>query len=293
MPRRPTPLAYAALASVCFFWGTTYLGIRISTESVPPAVAVSVRYLLSGSLLLIAAIARGARLPRGRELRVACICGVMILGIGNGAIFYAEQLIPSGLTSLFITISPFWLVGFEALMGGERLHLPTIGGMFVGLAGAILLLLPGAGVSGSRTLIGFLIVQGSIVSWTLGSLYQRRQPATAHPIVTGAIQQLAAGIAVIPIALASGPFHTLPTQRSLLAIAYLVVFGTIVGYSSFIFAMDRLPVAIVSIYPYINAVVAVFLGWLIFREPFGPRELAAMLIIFAGVAVVKRTARAR
>src|ERR1019366_2823954 len=157
MPRRPTPLAYAALASVCFFWGTTYLGIRISIESFPPAVALSIRYLLSGSILLIAAFARGAHLPRGRELRVACLCGILILGIGNGSAFYAEQLIPSGLTSLFVTISPFWLVGLEALMGGERLHLPSIGGMFVGLAGAVLLLLPSAESSSGPVLIGFLI----------------------------------------------------------------------------------------------------------------------------------------
>ena len=293
MPRRPTPLAYAALASVCFFWGTTYLGIRISIESFPPAVALSIRYLLSGSILLTAALARGAHLPRGRELRVACLCGILILGIGNGSAFYAEQLIPSGLTSLFVTISPFWLVGLEALMGGERLHLPSIGGMFVGLAGAVLLLLPSAESSSGPVLIGFLIIQTGIVSWTLGSIYQRRQPSKAHPIVTGAIQQLAAGIAFVPIALASGPFHTEPTHRSIFALAYLVVFGTIVGYSSYIFAMDRLPVAIVSIYPYVNAVVAVFLGWLFFREPVGPREIAAMLIIFAGVAIMKRTARAR
>lgn len=291
MPRRPTPLAYAALASVCFFWGTTYLGIRISTESVTPAVAVAVRYLLSGSILLIAALARGAHIPRGRELRVACICGVLIHGLGNGSVFYAEQLIPSGLASLFITISPFWLVGLEALMGGERLHLPTIGGMLVGLAGAALLLLPSGGTFDRSTLVGFLIIQASMIGWTFGSLYQRRQTSQAHPIVTGAVQQLAAGIVFIPIALASGGFHAAPTSRSMFAIAYLVVFGSIVGYSSYIFAMDRLPVAVVSIYPYVNAVVAVFLGWLVFREPAGPREIAAMLIIFLGVGIVKRTAR--
>lgn len=291
MPRRrPTPLAYAALASVCFFWGTTYLAIRISMESLPPLVVIATRYLFSGSILLVAALLRGAHIPRGRELRVACLCGIVVHGIGNGAIFFAEQHIPSGTTSLFITLGPFWLVGIEALLGGERLHMPTVAGMCVGLAGAVLLLFPGASGFSHAMLLGFLIVQISSVSWNAGSIYQRRQHIVAHPIVTGAVQQLAAGIVFVPIALAFGGLHSTPTPRSILAIAYLVVFGSIVGYSSYIFAMDRLPVAIVSIYTYVNAAVAVFLGWLIFREPVGPREIAAMLIIFAGVAIVKRTA---
>ena len=253
-------------------------------------MVIATRYLLSGSILLIAALLRGAHIPRGRELRVACLCGVIVHGIGNGAIFFAEQRIPSGMTSLFITLGPFWLVGIEAMLGGERLHMPTVAGMCVGLAGAVLLLLPGASGFDHAMLIGFLIVQVSSVSWNAGSIYQRRQHIVAHPIVTGAVQQLAAGIVFIPIALAFGGIHAAPSLRSMAAVAYLVIFGSVVGYSSYIFALDRLPVAVVSIYTYVNAAVAVFLGWLFFREPAGPRELAAMAIIFAGVAIVKRTA---
>ena len=289
MPRRASLSAWLALLAVSIFWGTTYLGIRISIETLPPAFVVCARFLLSGSILLIIARFKGAHLPRGRELWTACACGVLILGIGNASAVYAEQIIPSGLASLFITISPFWLVGFEAMMGGERLHAPTIAGMMVGFAGTALLLLPAAGSSAvsHSTWIGFLIVETGVVGWTLGSLYQRRQPARSHPIVTGAVQQLAAGILYIPVALfiPEGPIVFSP--RSTLALLYLVVFGSIVGYSAFIFAMDRLPVSIVSVYPYINALVAMWLGWLFFREPFGVREWIAMAIIFAGVAIVK------
>jgi drug/metabolite transporter (DMT)-like permease len=294
MSRRASLTAYLALAAVSFFWGTTYLGIRISIETLPPAFVVCARFLLSGSLLLIFALMKGAHLPRGRELRVACVCGVLILGIGNAAAVYAEQIIPSGLASLFVTISPFWMVGFEALMGGEPLHPPTIAGMVVGFGGTALLLLPGAGPHvDHKTVIGFLIVETGVVGWTLGSLYQRRQPARSHPIVTGAVQQLAAGLFYIPIALFVPEGPVVFSQRSVLALLYLVVFGSIVGYSAFIFAMDRLPVSIVSVYPYFNAVVAMWLGWLFFREPFGVREWIAMLIIFSGVAIVRWQSKKR
>src|SRR4051812_45577817 len=126
MPRRASLSAYLALVAVSFFWGTTYLGIRISIETLPPAFVVCARFLLSGSILLLIAQLKGAHVPRGRELWVASATGVLILGVGNAAAVYAEEIIPSGLASLFITISPFWLVGFEAMMGGERLHAPTI-----------------------------------------------------------------------------------------------------------------------------------------------------------------------
>ena len=287
MERRAGVWAWVALAAVSFFWGTTYLGIRISIETLAPAFAICARFLLSGSILLAISKLRGAHLPRGRELWVACACGVMILGIGNAAAFYAEQMIPSGLASLFVTISPFWLVGFEAMMGGERLHGPTVIGMLIGFGGTALLLLPSAGTVDKSTLPGFIIIEVGTIGWTLGSIYQRRQPSKAHPIVTGAVQQLAAGIVYIPIAFFVPEAPVVFSQRSVLALLYLVVFGSIVAYSAFIFAMDRLPVSIVSVYPYINALVAMWLGWLIFREPFGMREWIAMLIIFAGVGIVR------
>ncbi len=282
-------MAYAALAAVCVFWGTTYLGIRISIESVPPAMLITVRYFLSGAILLIAARLTGAHLPRGRELLHNAISGLLILGVGNGALAYAELIVPSGLASLMITISPFWYVIFEAaLPGGVKIHAPTVLGMVVGFAGTALLFLPGAsGGFNRQTLVGFLILQIGCIGWCLGSIYQRRQATRAHPIVTGAVQQLACSVGFAPVALFTMPRHIAVTERSMWAVIYLVVFGSIIGYSAFAFAIARLPVAIVSIYPYVNSVVAVALGWLFYREPFGPREFAAMVIIFAGVGIVK------
>jgi drug/metabolite transporter (DMT)-like permease len=294
LSRHPHFRAYLALAAVCFFWGTTYLGIRMSLESFPPLLLVCARYVISGALMLAAIGLRGGELPRGRDLRAACLSGVLVLGIGNGCLVFAELWVPSGLACLIITISPFWMVGAEALLpGGESLHLPTILGMLVGLGGAALLFAPDMHTHTFHAglLSGFLVLQLGMAGWAFGSIYQRRQVTGAHPIVIGAVQQLAAGLSFLPLVLL---FHEHPVHWSLRgvgAIFYLVVFGSIVGYSAYVFALDRLPVAIVSIYPYVNSVVAVTLGWLFYREPFGVREAAAMAIIFTGVALVKRYSR--
>ena len=290
----PLFLPYLALAAVCFFWGTTYLGIRMALETFPPLMLVSARYVLSGSIMMAFAQARRIYLPRGRELAAACFSGLLILGIGNGSLVFAETLIPSGIAGLIITISPFWMVGVEALLpGGERLHTPTIGGMAVGLAGASLLLTPdlGAHAIDHKLLDGFLMLQVGMAGWSFGSIYQRRQAAKAHPVIVGAVQQLAAGLVLAPFALLIREHAPAWSLRGTGALLYLVVFGSIVGYSAYAYALDRLPVAIVSVYPYVNAVVAVALGWLFYRERFGAREALAMAIIFAGVGIVKRYSR--
>ena len=276
---------------MCFFWGTTYLGIRMSLETFPPLMLVALRYTLSGSIMLLFAVTRGIYVPRGRELAAACFSGFLTLGVGNGALVFTEVLIPSGMASLIITTQPFWMVGFEALLpGGERLHAPTIGGMAIGLVGASILFRPDVGID-RNVLHGFLLLEVGLAGWSFGSIYQRRQAGKAHPVIAGAVQQLAAGLILAPFALA---IHEHPVQwsaRGVGALLYLVFFGSIVGYSAYVYAMDRLPVAIVSVYPYVNAVVAVALGWLFYREPFGRREALAMAIIFAGVAIVKRYSR--
>lgn len=276
---------------MCLFWGTTYVAIRMALESFPPLLLVCMRYVLSGAIMVAAGLIAGTRLPRGRELAAASFSGILTLGVGNGCLVFSQQLIPSGLAGLILTISPFWMVGIEALMPkGERLHGPTIAGMAIGLAGAALLFTPdfeGGGVDMSLV-SGFLILQLGMAGWSFGSMYQRRRGGKVHPVVAGAVQQLAAGLAFVPLALIVPERPVDWHFRGVAALVYLVVFGSIVGYSAYAYALDRLPVAIVSIYPYVNAVVAVALGWLVYREPFGLKEAVAMAVIFAGVAVVKR-----
>ena len=284
--------AYLALVSVCLLWGTTYLGIRISVETIPPFYLIAGRYTISGALLLIAARASGLHIPTGRELIQTGACGIICIGIGNGFLALAETWVPSGLAAVFYTTCPFWMVGIDTFLpGGKRPLASTVRGLLVGVAGVLFMVLPSALREGIRggTVSGFLILQLSAVGWVAGALLQKRVITRAEPVVTGAVQQLAAGLAVfVPAMLFEHtPEHI--STRSALAVGYLVVFGSCIGFTSFIYAMSRLPVAIVSVYTFVNPIVAVLLGWIFFREPFGLRELVAMLVIFAGILVVKRS----
>ncbi len=290
MEDHPQFKAWVALVAVCFFWGTTYLGIRIALETFSPLVLVCSRFLISGVLIVAGAKIAGYALPRGKELLRTSLNGVIVLGIGNGCLAIAEQWVPSGLAALFITTGPFWMVGMEALVpGGAALHMPTILGMLIGVTG-VGVLLSRDGIAGinSSMLAGFLVLQLGCLGWSSGAIMQRRQSGDTHPIVSGGIQQLATGVALLlpMLLIPTAPIHW--NWRGIAAVVYLITFGSIVGYSAFIYAMSELPVSVVSIYNYINPIVAVILGWMVYREPFGIREVIAMSIIFAGVYTVKR-----
>jgi drug/metabolite transporter (DMT)-like permease len=283
--------AYLALASVCIFWGTTYLGIRIAVESLPPATLMCSRYLLSGGAMLAAVRLAGARFPRSRELWLTAACGVMVIGVGTGSLAYVEQWAPSGISALWVATSPFWLVAAEAaLPGGVPLHAPTIAALVVGAAGVAFLVAGGSSPnkSGGPGLVPlFLLLQIGALFWALGSILQRRRSVAVHPFVIAAVQQLAVGVVyAAPAALQIRQAHWNP--RAVGATLYLAVFGGLIGYSSYVFAMNRLPVAVASLYTYINPLVAVLLGWLFYREAFTAREAIGMAVIFAGVWLVKR-----
>ncbi len=282
--------AYLALASVCILWGTTYLGIRVAVETIPPFLLIAFRYTISGAVLLVVARAAKAHIPSGRELIQTAICGAICIGIGNGFLALAETWVPSGLAALFYTTCPFWMVGLDAVLpGGRRPLVSTLGGLLVGVSGVAILVLPAAmreGLHGS-TFSGFLLLQLSAVGWVVGALLQKRVVVRSQPVVTGAVQQLAAGLAMfVPAALFENIPHTI-SMRSSAAVLYLISFGSWIGFTSFVYAMSRLPIAIVSVYTLVNPMVAVFLGWLLLREWIGPQELLAMTVIFSGIALVK------
>ena len=212
---QPPRLAYLALAAVCVFWGTTYLGIRLGLESFPPLYLIAIRYVISGSLLLGAAALSGATIPRGRELLQTAVCGVICIGIGNGLLAIAELYIPSGLAALFYTVAPFWMIGVDALLpGGKRPVMITMGGLALGLAGVAFLVYPAAASEGfhGRQLSGFFLIEISTAGWVIGALLQKRVRARAQPFVSGAVQQLAAGLAVfIPAGMVEKMPHTVST----------------------------------------------------------------------------------
>jgi drug/metabolite transporter (DMT)-like permease len=281
--------AYLALIAVCIFWGTTYLGIRIALEDIPPLTLVASRFLLSGGLMLIGMKLTGVKLPRGRELYETAGFGLLTLGIGNTCLSFAELLVPSGIAALLVTTA-FWMVGLEALLpGGAPLHMPTILAMLVGCAGVALLAVPlfAHPEAGSLGIVpGFFLLQLSCAAWCLGSLLQRRQASRAHPFVSGAVQQFVTGLVfVVPAWLDPHKAHW--TLRAWEAVLYLALFGSVVGYSAYLFAIQHLPLAIASVYTYINPLVAVVLGWVVFREAFGKWESASVVVIFLGVYLVK------
>ena len=296
-PGSASTKAYLALASVCFFWGTTYLGIRMGLEGFAPPVLISLRFIASGGLLLLFLLWRGFPLPKKDEFWKTAATGVITIGGGNGFLTYAELIIPSGLAAIFITLAPFWFVGIDSLLPkGAKLHGPTLAGMAIGLLGAVILAMPGENypVSMGSVIAGGLLLQAGSALWAGGSMLQKRVTKDSHPFMAGAIQQLAVGLAFAPFAGFTWWRDGVHFEaRATWALVYLVFFGAIVGYSSYIYALSHLPVALVSVYNYVNPVVAVALGWLFYREPFGWRESMAMLVIFAGVGLVKRFSQGR
>ncbi len=284
--------AYVALAAVCLLWGTTYLAIRISVETIPPLYLIGIRYTISGGILILGGRLAGAYIPSGRELLQTAVCGISCIGLGNGLLVVAETWVPSGLAALFYTTAPFWMVGLDAVLpGGRRPLRSTLAGLLAGLAGVVFLIVPAVQKESLRgsTFTGFLLLQVSVCFWVAGALLQKQVIAKARPFMTGAVQQLAAGLATLAPAMA---FEHLPhavSSRSAWGFVYLVIVGSLIGFSAFIYAVAKLPVAIVSVYTFVNPVVAVFLGWLVAGESLGSREMLSMLIIFAGIALVRRS----
>ena len=290
MQPRPPLTAWLALAAICFFWGTVYLGIRIALEYFPPMLLMGGRFFYAGLATLLAGAVFRARMPSPREFAVTAFNGIITLGLGIGTLAFAEQWVPSGLAAILTTTTPFWMIGVAALFPGhERPNPATLFGVLIGLAGTLLLVVPGAmqeGLGGA-VLSSFLILQMGCGGFALGSILERRHRTTTHPVINAAVQELATGFVFLVPGLL---MHHDPVKwsfRGVAAVAYLVVFGGIVGYSSFIYAMKHLPVAVVSIFTYVNPVVAVLVGALLYGEKFSGLDIAAMIIVMLGVAVVK------
>ena len=284
--------AYGAWAAVCFFWGTTYLAIAVGLETFQPTLFAGLRFVAAGGVLLfLMSRQRNARLPVGREWLDLGVVGLMLLGVGNGAVVWAEQWVPSGMAALLVATSPFWAAALERFQkDGERVGARGLFGMAVGFGGLALLVGPQlfAAELNGKYLLGVVIIQVGCFFWQAGSVYAKRRPTGVSPLMASAVQMLWAGLILTLAGTLAGEWGGMRFgARSAGALLYLVVFGSIVAYSAYMYAIQKLPLSLVSTYSYVNPLVALVLGWLVLAEPLGWREGASALVILLGVALVQ------
>lgn len=276
---------------ICIVWGTTYLAIRIGVEHLPPMLFAGIRWIIAGLIFISFLFLKGKHLPPFKETVHLGIMGLLMLGGGNGLVVVAEQWIPSGLTALIITTVPFWIIGLETFFPNRpKLNLTSIVGLILGLLGIILIF--GRDLStlfNSSYIVGILSLLAAEFFWALGTLYSKHKKISVHPLMGASVQMLVAGVALTLLGTSLGEFSSFTLEtNSTFALLYLIFAGSIVGYGSYIYAVAHLPLSLVSTYAYINPVIALFLGWLILNEHIDSMTIIASVIVFAGVALVKR-----
>jgi drug/metabolite transporter (DMT)-like permease len=288
----PPRSAYLALVAVCVIWGTTYLAIRLSLEALPPALLGGVRWIIAGVVLAAITRARGEKLPAPSSWRDLSIQGLLLLGLGNGGVNWAEQYVPSGLSAVIIATVPFFMLGVDRLFpNGERIAREAFLGLIVGFAGILLLVWPDLNLhnaAGWRFAWGVVSLQIACLGWAIGSSYSKRHKHGGSVLGSTAIQMLAGGLAMMAVGIFTGEWTAVRlAPKGVAAIVYLIVVGSLAGFVSYIHALKHLPVSLVSIYAYVNPLIAVVLGALVAGEPFDLRTVAAMAIVFAGIALVR------
>lgn len=291
-PDEPRALVVAAFAAVYLIWGSTYLFIHFAVSELPPFLVGAVRFLVAGSILTLWARLRGDPMPTPRQARTAAIGGLFLLTVGNGAVVWAVQRVPSGITALIVATLPVWMVLIEwARPGGVRPRAGVFAGIGLGLAGIALLLDPGALGGGERVdLAGALVLCIGSVAWAAGSILMRHAPMPRSARAANGLQMLAGGTGLALLGLAAGEAPQLDiagaSPRALLSVLYLMVFGSLIAFTAYTYILRVSTPARVSTYAYVNPLVAVFLGWTFAGEVVTGRTLAAAAVILASVAVV-------
>ena len=283
--------AWIAWIAVCLIWGTTYLAIKVALETIPPFLMGGLRYLAAGVGLAGLLALRGRALPALAVWPRLAVLGFFMIGLGNGGVVIGSQWLPSGLTAVLIATSPFWMVTVEAAVsGGQQMHARQWAGLVVGFVGILVLVWPdisGGGDAMRGMLWGVLAVQTACAGWSVGSAYTRRHVMPADVLGAAAIQMLFGGIFM----LIGGTLHGEWTRiafnpKTTWAFAYLTLAGSVVAFAAYSYALRHMDVAVVSLYTYVNPVIAVVLGAIVLGEPFGWRMVAAAGLIAAGVIVV-------
>ena len=286
---------WAALAVVYVVWGSTYLGILYAIDTIPVFLSMGIRFVLAGGLLYIWAVRRGDvtdRVGRRQWLAAAVVGGLLFVG-GNGLVAWSETRVDTGIAALLIAAVPLWMALFDRVANGQGLSRSALLGLLIGFAGVALLAWP-SGPSRIDALGAFaLLVSGA--AWAAGSLVARGVDLPRRPLVSSGMQMFAGGVLLMLVGSAAGELTEFgrPSLQSMLAMIYLVVFGSWLAFSAYTWLLQVAATSVVSTYAYVNPVVAVFLGWAVLSEPLSVRTVAAGAIILGAVALIVTPGRAR
>jgi len=280
---------WLALGTVYVVWGSTYLAIAIAVQTLPPLFYSGIRFGLAGLILAAWLAFRGVDLRVSRrELAGAAIVGTLMLSIANGLVNVAERTVPSGVAALIVASIPLWIVVYR-MVAGERVGRDLLAGVFLGLIGVAILVVPG-GLNGTIDPLGAILLFIATLSWALGTFLSPRLATPRNALVSTAYQMLAGGVVLIVIAVAKGEIaHVDPSTfsvRSLLALAYLIVFGSLVAFTAYTWLLQHAPVSLVSTYAFVNPVVAVILGALVLAEAVTLNVLIGAAVIVVAVAFI-------
>ncbi len=298
MAPRERKTAYAAWITICILWGTTYLAIRVALESLPVALLGGFRWMAAGLILTALLPLFGERLPSVRSWRSIALTGFLMNVLGNGLLVWAEQYVPSGLAAVVVAMVPFWSVSVEALIpGGERLTRRTFVGLATGFAGIVVLVWPeltSGGEAGRMFVLGVLALQVGSLGWAIGTSYTKRHRLGGTPLASTALQMIFSGAMLMVIGTVLGEWGRVTlTPRTFAALAHLTIAGSVIGYTAYVYCLRYLPVATVSLYAYVNPIIAVVLGTLVLAEPFSARIVLAAALVFTGIAIVRMVPRPR
>jgi drug/metabolite transporter (DMT)-like permease len=284
---------WLTLGTVYIVWGSTYLAIRFAVETIPPFLLAGVRFLIAGIILFVWRRLAGDRPPVRIEWRSAVIIGFFLLVGGNGCLTWAEQRVPSGIAALMIGSAPLWMVVLDAIRpGGHRPTRRTVAGVLVGFIGIVILIGPGQLVGSGTHLdpLGIAALLLSAFLWAVGSLYSRKAPLPASPLLGTGMEMLAGGAILFLLGTITGEWNQVSlatiSTRSLASLAYLIVFGALIGFASYTWLLRVAPTPLVSTYAYVNPLVAILLGSLFADEQITLRILLSALVIVSSVALI-------
>lgn len=286
--------AYFALAVVCIVWGTTYFAMRIGVNTIPPFLFSGFRQVVAGGILLLFLKITGKlnALTRTNFIRQA-IPGILMITLGNGVVGWSEKFIPSGLAALIVSIMPVYIVIVSFVSGVDRKmpNIAIVAGLIMGTLGIILIFNDNlSDLSNPSYFTGMLVAFGAALAWASGSVYTKYKPSKADPLVNAAMQMLIGGIVLLLMSLFLDDFKLIQpvSSDSFWALVYLIVIGSLLSYPCFIYALDKLPVGLASIYAYINPLIALMLGFFLLNEKLTTMSLLALFTTLTGVYFINR-----